>query len=243
VPEENDLRLWLNKQFARRSRALASLVTFARRFAPCATWQDAVVTLRHVRPDRFHKCLANALRAQEIGLRTLWTAVDPEPFHVRMEDASLRGPTVRAFRMLLTLRSASRMGRYVWILKLNEVQAALNLLTVHRLLLGALGVLYRQHRPTLNAALQHSTHPVPQWSLVLLYNAGRRPLGNGAVHRHEYGPVDLPDESTWQQAWTGALVMDPPAITRLLVRCYGRSMAGDRAACGESLYCPLGWKV
>ncbi len=31
VPEENDLRLWLNKQFARRSRALASLVTLAKR--------------------------------------------------------------------------------------------------------------------------------------------------------------------------------------------------------------------
>jgi hypothetical protein len=243
VPEENDLRLWLNKQFARRSRAFASLVTFARRFAPCATWQNAVVTLRQVRPDRFHKGLASALRSQEFGLRTFWTAVDPEPFHARMEDSSLRGPTVRAFRMLLALRSAPQMGRYVWILKLAEVQAALNLLTVHRLLLRALGELFRQHRPTLNAALQHSSHPVPRWALVLLYNAGRRPRGYGAVHRHEYGPVELPDESTWQQAWTGALVMDPRPITRLLVRCYGLGRAGDRAACGESLYCPLGWKV
>ncbi len=243
VPEENDLRLWLNKQFARRSRALGSVVTLARRFRPCATWQEAVVTLRQVRPDRFHKGLASALRAEEFGIRTLWTAVDPEPFHARMEDASLRGPTVRAFRMLLTLRSAPQMGRYVWILKLAEVQAALNLLTVHRMLLAALGELYRQHRPTLNAALQRSSHPVPQWALVLLYNASRRSLGNGAVHRHEYGPLELPDESTWQQAWTGALVMDPSAMTRLLVRCYGRSRAGDRAACGESLYCPLGWKV
>jgi hypothetical protein len=34
VPKESDLRLWLNKQFARRSRALSSLVTFARRSRP-----------------------------------------------------------------------------------------------------------------------------------------------------------------------------------------------------------------
>jgi hypothetical protein len=196
-----------------------------------------------VRPDRFHKGLAAALRSQDFGLRTLWTAVDPEPFHARMEDASLRGPTVRAFRMLLSLRSAPRMGRYVWILRLAEVQTALNLLTVHRLLLAALGELYRQHRPTLNAALQHGSHPTVQWALVLLYNAGRRTSANGVVHRHEYGPIELPDESVWQQAWTSALVMDPPAITQLLVRCYGRSRAGDRAACSKSLYCPLSWKV
>lgn len=243
VPEEEDLRLWLNKQFARRSRAFGSLVRLAERFRPCASWHEAAIVLRQVRTDRLHRGLAAALRTQEIGLRSLWTAIDPEPFHARMEDSSLRGPTVRAFRMLLALRSAPQMGKYVWILKLHEVRAALNLLVVHRRFLGALGELFRHHRPTLNAALAHSSHPVPHWALVLLYNADRRPQGDGAALKREYGPVPLPDDGIWQQAWTGALGIDAAPVTQLLIRCYGRGQAGVRDACTESLYCPLGWKL
>ncbi len=258
VPEEKDLRMWLNKQFARRSRALASLVTFARQSAPCATWQDAVVRLRQVRPDRLQKGLASALRSHEIGLRTLWLAVDPEPFHARMEDASLRGPTVRAFRMLLALRSAPQMGRYVWILRLDEVQAALNLLAVHRRLLGALGELYRQHRPTLNAALQHSSHPVPQWAFVLLYNAGRRPWETARrtvtntvrSNCRTKAPGSRPGQVRW--SWTraqlpncssaatavGAPEIEPPATNRYTARWVGKyegvsfpGSAWERTAC------------
>ncbi len=135
------------------------------------------------------------------------------------------------------------MGKYAWILKLNEVQAALNLLVVQRRVLAALGELFHHHRPTLNGALAHSPHPVLQWALVLMHNAQRRHHGDGAAPRKEYGPVPPPDDNVWRQAWTGALVMDPKPVTRLLVRCYGRMQAGDRAACAESLYCPLGWKL
>ncbi len=171
VPEAEDLQLWLRKQFARRARHGSALVALANRFARCANWHDAAVILRQQRPDRFVKSLSAALRSGQISLRNLWLAVDPEPFHARMEDASLRGPTVRAFRMLLALRNASHLGKYVWILKLNEVQAALNLMMVHRQLLIALGAMFQHHRPTLTAALGQSTHPVPQWGLVLVHNA------------------------------------------------------------------------
>src|SRR4029079_15625649 len=102
VPEEVDLRLWLNKQVARRARALATLTRLGERFGECQNWQQAAIRIRHASPERFSRRLARALRSQEIGLRSLWQAVDVEPFYALMEDAALRGPTVRAFRMLLS---------------------------------------------------------------------------------------------------------------------------------------------
>ncbi len=46
VPVEEDLRLWLNKQFARRARPLGTLVRLAARFRPCDDWREAAVVLR-----------------------------------------------------------------------------------------------------------------------------------------------------------------------------------------------------
>jgi hypothetical protein len=243
VPEADDLQLWLRKQFLRRGRAFSSLVRLGERFGPCATWHDAVKRIRQTKPERFVKGLAGALRSQQVGLRNLWQAVDPEPFYARMEDASLRGPTVRAFRMLLSVQDAAQLGKYCWILKFDEVQATCNLLQANRRLLGGLSGLFHHHRSVLNGALQHSTHPVPHWGLVLLYNSYRRSTENGATAGREFGPVELPADEVWRQAWTAALLMDPSAVTRLLVGCYGRRQVGDGAACGHLLYCPLGWKL
>jgi hypothetical protein len=157
-----------------------------------------------------------------------------------MIDPTLRGPTVRTFRMLLASEDTRQLGKYVWILKLTEVQAACNLLHAHRRLLGGLHDLWHNHRPALNAALRHSTHPVPHWALVLLHNANRKVSGNSVRPSHEYGPVVPPADDIWQQAWTAALVMDFKNVTRLLVGCYGRTRAGESRACGQSLYCPQG---
>ena len=83
---------------------------------------------------------------------------------------------------------------------------------------------------------------------------------------HEYGPVALPADDVWQQAWTAALLMDAPKATRFLVKCYGaargtRQLAwrapkassvghsagspppGGSAHCSQLLYCPQGWKM
>ncbi len=243
VPEADDLQLWLRKQFSLRARDFVSLVRLGERFGPCPTWLDAAKRIRQAKPDRFARGLAAALRSQQVALRSLWQAVDLEPFHTRMEDASLRGPTVRAFRMLLSLQDASQLGKYCWILKLDEVQAACNLLQANRSLMAGLGGLFHHHRSTLNGALQRSGHLVPHWAFVLLYNAYRRTAENGAAARREFGPIDLPADDVWRQAWTAALLMDSPAVTRLLIGCYGRREVGDGAACSHLLYCPLGWKL
>ena len=148
--------------------------------------------IRHVEPRRFVQGLSTALRSSQIGLRNLWHAVDPEPFQARMVDPTLRGPTVRAFRMLLASDDTRKLGKYVWILKIDEVQAASNLLHVHRRLLQGLHELWKTERPALNAALRNSSHPVPHWALVLLHNTARKATTNGARSAHEYGPVTPP---------------------------------------------------
>ena len=173
VPEADDLKVWLRKQFARRRRAFATLVRLAERFGPTTSWQEAAIQIRQIKLDRFVKGLSAALRAQDVALSSLWQAVDPEPFYARMEDATLRGPTVRAFRMLLALHDAPRLGKYAWILRLGEVQAVCNLLQAHRRLLIGAHQLQQHQAPTLAAALGHSSPPVLCWALLLLHNSDR----------------------------------------------------------------------
>lgn len=242
VPEAEDLKIWLRKQFELRAAAFKSLVRLGEQYGECATWQEAAVRLRQAPRAKFGATLAAALRTRNSGLQQVWEAVDPEPFYSRMEDASLRGPTVRAFRMLLSINDASQLGKYSWILKLDEVQDTCNLLQAHRRLSAGLVELYRHHRSALKAALASSTHAVPQWALVLLHNA-QRAVGSEMVAGQEYGPVSLPDDEVWEQAWTEALRMDGPAVTRLLANCYDRKRVGEGADCALPLYCPLDWKL
>lgn len=266
VPEADDLKVWLRKQFARRRRAFGSLVRLAERFGPTAAWHDAAIRIRQIKLDRFVKGLSAALRAQDVALGSLWQAVDPEPFYARMEDATLRGPTVRAFRMLLALHDAPRLGKYAWILRLAEVQAVCNLLQAHRRLLVATHQLQQHHAPTLAAALGHSSPPVLSWALLLLYNAGRSAASAGARHTHEYGPIAPPADDVWQQAWTAALLMEGPKAAQFLVKCHGAARGARQLAwrapkataaahsvgatltdggvqCSQLLYCPQGWKM
>jgi len=264
VPEADDLKVWLRKQFVRRRKAFAALVRLAERFGPAPSWQDAAIRIRQIKLDRFVKGLAGALRAQDVALPSVWQAVDPEPFYARMEDATLRGPTVRAFRMLLALHDAPRLGKYAWILRMAEVQAVCNLLQAHRRLLVGLHELQRHHAPTLSAALAHGSPPVLHWALLLLYNSGR---SAGGRQVREYGPVTPPADEIWQQAWTAALLMDAPGATRFLVACHGgprgkrllawrppkasppavsaddSSRPGHSVPCSQLLYCPQGWKM
>jgi hypothetical protein len=179
-------------------------------------------------------------------LARLWEALDPEPLHALVEREDRRGPAAQAFRVLLALRDADRLGRYGWILKPHEIQSVSNLLHAHRELLGSLRRLYDADGAAIHAALEHGSRPVPFWALVLLFNARRaRREGNLPDLRHEFGPLSPPRESVWRQAWANAIPMDPPALTPFLVSCFGEEDRDDLPAghCGRALFCPVTWRT
>jgi hypothetical protein len=82
---------------------------------------------------------------------------------------------------------------------------------------------------------------------VLLYNAHRNlKLGDRPQYGKEYGPVPAPTFDIWKNAWTSALRMDRPTVTRFLVACYEgchEDAVGQSISCRRPIMCPVGWHL
>jgi len=137
-----DLCERLRGEFDRRASDLSSLVDLAATFSLCPTWERAAVALRNASDEAFRLGLRNMVRARPASASGLWRALDPEPFEALVAGPALRGAAVQAFRALLQGQDPGRLGKYVWILKAQEVAAVGNLLTLRRRLLSALHRLY-----------------------------------------------------------------------------------------------------
>jgi len=234
----------LEEEFERRDDDLASVHSLGRHFAECGNWHEAAIELRQLSVDRFYRGMCAGLRSEAVLLGDLWQAVEPEPFHELVDDDEVRGRAVRAFLAMLVADGPSELGRYAWILKHEPARAMLNLRVVHLRLLRVMQRLYQKNRPLLSRAITRNCDRIQFWALVLLYNAHRTTPRPKPVYGREYGPLALPEEEPWLQAWTWALKMDPPAVTKLLVACYGDDrLEGDEriAGCRRPLMCPVGW--
>lgn len=237
----------LCNDFQRRERDLVSAVELSRRIGPVSSWQEAVSELHSISPERFHAELCEGLQDGSVLLGDLWQASDPEPFHRLFEEDELRGRAVRAFLALLVSAGPSELGSYSWILKYDEAQAIINLRVLHERLLAGLSRIYRDDRMLLTRALARNTDLVQIWSLILMYNAYRHPgLGVEPDYGNEYGPLTVPDESIWRYAWTCALRMDRPAVSKFLVACYNEDLPElpeHEEICHLPLMCPVGWRI
>lgn len=237
----------LRSDYERRGVDLASVLSLGRRIAPVTTWQEAVSELHAATPDRFHAELCQGLQDGMVLLGDIWQASDPEPFHRLIHEEEMRGRAVRAFLALLVSSGPSELGSYSWILKHDEVQALINLRVVHERLLAGLSRIYQENRGLLTRAMARNTDLVQVWSLLLMYNAYREPaLGASPDYGVEYGPLALPDDSVWRYAWTCALRMDRPVVSKFLVACYNEDRpceTDDQEACRQPLMCPVGWRI
>lgn len=237
----------LRAEYQRRESDLTSVVAFGRRFSPVESWQAAASELHSIPPDRFHAELCLGLNEGSVLVGDLWQASDPEPFHHFFQDDELRGRAVRAFLALLVSSGPSELGSYSWILKHDEAQALINLRVIHERLLSGLSRIYREDRGLLTRALARNTDLVQMWSLILMYNAYREPaLGVEPDYGNEYGPLTPPDQSVWRYAWTCALRMDRPAVSKFLVACYNEDLPENPEqadACRLPLMCPVGWRI
>lgn len=237
----------LRADYRRRENDLASVVAFGRRVSPVENWQDAASELHSIPPERFHTELCLGLKDGNILLGDLWQASDPEPFHHFFHDDELRGRAVRAFLALLVSAGPSELGSYSWILKHDEAQALINLRVIHERLLAGLSRIYREDRGLLTHALARNTDLVQIWSLILMYNAYREPsLGDEPDYGNEYGPLTPPDQAVWRYAWTCALRMDRPSVSKFLVACYNEDLPekpDQPEAFRLPLMCPVGWRI
>jgi hypothetical protein len=234
-----------SKELARRETALTRLVrVVAGRSA--ADWRGAAQALRQS-PAKTHEALAKALREGKLTLADAWLALDMEPFHRLLADNELRGRAANAYSALLVADQVSTLGKYSWILQHDELQALNNLRIAHAAFLAGMGRLYCHSVRVLTKSLARGCDPVVVWGLVLLHNAHRSQL-NPKDSRvvPDYGPIELPPNELWQQAWTAALGMDRRRITEFLVLCYQHS-AGRASrslqVLSREFYCPNGWHL
>ena len=245
VVEIKELCERVSADLTRRQAVLAKLVRAAAGF-PAADWRDGAQVLR-TSPARLMENLARALRSGAITLRETWQALDLEPLHRLLADEEVRGRAVRAYLALLVSDQSVGLGKYTWILQHDEMQAVSNLRVAQGHFVAGLNRLYRQHLRLLSTSLARGADPVVVWGLLLLHNAHRSRLDpRDSKFVPDYGPVPPPPEELWQQAWTIALGMDRPRLTKFLVLCYQEQAAREARpaeALVRELYCPDGWKV
>jgi hypothetical protein len=249
--ELEDLCRDLGLVFEGRAAAWPALVALGRRLGPCTTWQEAAVLIRQADGAALGRALVRALDNRPERLGELWDCVDTEGFHDLLSLGRVCGAVARSFGRLLRAAGAHQFGSAAWLLKGPEVQALANLLQVRRQLLAALPFLYDRHFPRLSRGLNRSRgrtrawEPL-SWGLVLLYNARAREGGTFPPPGYVLGK--RPAFEDWRQAWTTALALDPPCVTRFFTRHYGglRELPEEEEAnrlWDVEVYCPGAWKV
>jgi len=236
----------LQAEYERRATDLKSLVAFGQRIQPVETWQEAVAELHDIPGERFHAELCAGLKEGRVLLGDVWQASEVEPFHRLIADDEIRGQAVRAFLAILIAAHPGELGKHVWIMRHDEIHALMNLRVVYERLLSSLARMFQEDRHLLSRALEANNDIVQVWSLVLMYNACRPPLGDQPDYKIEYGPLPLPGDMTWKQAWTCALRMDRPSVSKFLVACYDESDRPELEcdeSCRRPLMCPVGWHI
>ncbi|MFN4260044.1 MAG: hypothetical protein ACK4RK_12180 [Gemmataceae bacterium] len=237
--------------FQERAVPLQALTHWGNRLGGCATWEEAAVLLRHADEAICRRELAQLLRRQPGLLLDLWEGVDTERVHALLVREGARGPVARGLRYLLRVNDAAHLGALAWILQGEELQALANLLHARRRLLAAIAALYGEQFPLLSRGFRQppaagSAAAVLAWGLILLYNA--RAHRQGRFPPTGYRLEKRPLFAAWRQAWTAALSLDSPCMTRYFVLHYGgmrdlqEQEAWDRPW-DEGVFCPDGWKV
>jgi hypothetical protein len=245
VLAEDELVAAVETVLTERADALAAFRAWAARFGAAADWPGAAAAARRVPAEHFTAVLADGLRRGAAALRDLWAALDVEPLHAVADGPELRGPAVRAYRLLL---AADRPlpPRHCFLLRHPPLQTARAVAELYRRLLAALASLRERQPRLLAAALRADAPAAPFWALALVYNARREPPGGPVMWGREYGPLPPPAAAVWRAAWSAALVMDPPAVTRLLAACYADEetrAAPEPLHCTYPLYCPRVWRA
>jgi hypothetical protein len=208
----------LAAQFDSWRGPLAGLVQVGRRLAACDTWEEAVVVLRNAAPDDLSGAVAEGLQEQSPTLPLLWQALSLEEYRALLDDPSVHGAAVSAYRAILAIHDHSSLGKHVWLLREREVADIFNLKQTQRHVLGACGRVF-QSRPELIAALlRRDFHPPAYWAFVLLYSAQRGQPGDRPLPAsHEHRPVrGVPTDAALMQAWAQALAMNPDLVAPFL---------------------------
>jgi hypothetical protein len=229
--------------FKRRSSQLVDVLDLARSVGKANDWEQALVTMHTVEPQRLAQSLVRMLKRDEVQLEDLWHALDPCAFVELSKEPTWKGNAASAFSALVVTSDPMSLGKYKWILKYPEMCTLGNLLRVWKRFLSILGSTHKHDRSVITRALKGVSDPAIVWSFVLLYNATH--YNDPRTGRREYGPLTLPSNAVWSTAWTCALLMDRTVMSPYLAACYSVQSpdADPTVTCQCPVMCPSGWRV
>jgi hypothetical protein len=242
---EKDLVRAVECLLDQRAAALESFRRWTEPLGRSDSWIDAAHRVRQTSAARLLDHLGRSLKRNAVPLGTLWNALDVEPLHTLIDAEDVRGSVPRAFRAALT-NDGPLAAPHVFLLKHEPIAAAKALAAAHRRLASALHRLHDAQPKTIATALANGNHPVIFWSLVLLYNARRKPIDGPMKPRREYRLPSWPSQPVWNQAWTLVRTWQPAQAQQLLECCYTSqqtSRALNPLECQRSMHCPIEWRA
>ncbi len=242
---EKDLVRSVERLLEARADALESLRRWAEPLGRCGSWVDAAHRVRQTSAARLLDHLNRSLKKNSVPLGTLWTALDIEPLHRLIDAEDARGSAPRAFRAALT-NDGPLAAPHVFLLKHEPIAAAKALATAHRRLADTIHRLYESQPKVIATGLANGNHPIVFWSLVLLYNACRKPIDGPMKPRREYALSSWPSQPVWNQAWTQVRSWQPARAQQLLDLCYAAQTTPktlNPLECQRSMHCPLEWRA
>lgn len=211
--------------------------------------RDTLLVLAHLAPeaDDFAGVLADLSRADDLAdrladgydagtvpLAALWEAVALNVFRQPLADPEPTGPAMRAYRATLQATDLAQLpGKYVWLLRYEEVAVVQALLAAQRRLLAASGEVWHGRPGLVNRAMRQAPHLLGLLAHVLLHTS--RPRDGGEERFDSVPPAD--HAPAYRRAWALAVRIDPDLVLPYLID----STRGSETAGG--LWCPPGWNA
>ena len=168
------LRQMVGQRLDALEPVLQGLVPLASTLGPCESWDQATLAIRQASPEALLEAITESLEQGRPTLEPVGKVLEQEAFYEVVQDQTIKGPAVQAYRMLLAGTERTGLGKYAWILKHPEFKRVHNILLCQRSLALALKGLL-DHRPRLlDRAFKRDFHPLVYAICVVVYTARQR---------------------------------------------------------------------
>lgn len=212
------LRQMVGQRLDALEPVLQGLVPLASTLGPCESWDQATLAIRQASPEALLEAITESLEQGRPTLEPVGKVLEQEAFYEVVQDQTIKGPAVQAYRMLLAGTERTGLGKYAWILKHPEFKRVHNILLCQRSLALALKGLL-DHRPRLlDRAFKRDFHPLVYAICVVVYTARQRTpaqvptAGRGAHHPTRIQSI----EKISPTAWTWAILAAPEPVMKLM---------------------------
>jgi hypothetical protein len=259
VAGEAEVREWLAAHIPSWEEPLRGMVSVAARLETNATFQCAPSIVRDATPAALDEVLRACLQERDPSVGVLWEALSLEEYRTAVGEIP-RGRARGAYRAILSGAGCGGLGKYAWILRIEEVDWVHRLIQAQRHLLAGCARVYDRWPETITRELCRSTSAVAYLAFTLVHSArtfdpsslDAGPLADASGDRAGDGwgmsgafaaaaaspQRPLPDGAGWRRACDHALAMDGAAVAPFLAH-WGDNLEPDTLR--TFLRCPRAW--